>query len=245
MPKLHQIIALVTGKKTRTSKLLTDSHHGWKQELINGITRTYEPLDAEGEKLPSETKKVQVRVQDVVSKISEELVQFFDIVATQEYGNTTAKADVVVDGQVIVKDIPVSVLLFLDKQLIDLHTFITNLPILPNDRDWTYSEEANCYVSSVQQMRTQKTPTNFVKFTPTQHQPGQSEIIYIDKAVGTWNTKHFSGAISQKKQSEVLARVVKLQEAVKSAREEANSQSVEEKKIGSEIMKYVFGDSLT
>lgn len=244
MARLNQIVAVVTGKKTRAAKLLTEAHHGWKPELITGLSRNYTPLDAEsGEKLPPENKRVQVRVGDVVNKVCADLTDFIDVVATQETGNTIAKADVVVDGQVILKGVSISVLLFLEKQLTDLQTFVTSLPTLPTDKEWTFSEDANCYVTpSVEQIRSAKVATNFVKFAPTEFQPGQAEIVYVDKAVGTWTTKHFSGAIPAKLQSALLSKVVKLQDAVKVAREEANSSEVAQVKMGKDLLSFIFSD---
>jgi hypothetical protein len=244
-PKLNQIVAVVTGKKTRAEKLLTDAHHGWKAELITGISRTYTPLDEAGEKLPPENKKVQVRVGDVVRNICAELSDFIDVVATQETGNTIAKANIEVDGKVIAANVPISVLLFLEKRLTDLYTFVAAIPTLPTDKEWSYSKEANCNVTPViEQMRTAKVPVTHVKFQPTEHQPGQAEILYVDKQVGTWATKHFSGAITVQLQSELLARVVKLQDAVKVAREHANSTEVEQVKMGNDLLSFVFGDMI-
>lgn len=239
--KLHEVVAILSGKKTRATKLLTEAHHGWKQELINGISRSYEPLDAEGEKLPSESKRVQVRVGDVVKKTVEELVDYMDIVATQETGNTIAKADVVVEGKIVIKDAPVGLLLFLEKRLTDLHTFVSQFPTLPTDRDWKFSPEFNCNVTDpTQQHRTAKLPQNFVKFEPTQHQPGQSEIIYVDKVVGNWTIRYFSGAVTAKEQAEMLSRINKLQESVAKAREQANSTDVQTIKVGKSVCDYVF-----
>ena len=58
--------------------------------------------------------------------------------------------------------------------------------------------------------------------------------------VGTWRTIKFSGALPAKRINELLARVEKLQEAVKFAREEANGIEVEEQKVGEKVLKYLF-----
>ena len=50
------------------------------------------------------------------------------VLATQDFANCQAKANVVVDGQTILKEVPVTHLLFLEKQLVDLRTFIDGLP---------------------------------------------------------------------------------------------------------------------
>lgn len=240
--KLHQIIAVLTGKKTRAEKLLGDAHHGWKPDLIMGLSRTYEPLDAEGEKQPPENKRVQVRVSEVAKRIAGELAEYFDVQATQETGNTIAAADAVVDGKTLLKNIPVGALLFLEKRLTDLRTFVQQIPTLPTDKEWSFDEASNAYVTPVtQNVRTSKVPTTHVKFQPTEHQPGQAEIIYIDKVIGYYSTRHFSGAILASTQAEMLDRVEKLLEAVKVARETANSVEVDTVKVGQPVMDFIFG----
>lgn len=243
MPKLNQIIAVVSGKKSRAESVLKDAHHGWRPELIQGISRTYYPLDAEGDSLPPENKRVQIRTDEVVSKAINELIGVYDAVATQETGNTIAKADVVVDGKSVLKNVPVSVLLFLEKQIKDIRTFVTQMPTLPTDREWKYDSAADCYVTEpVEQIRTAKMPTRFVKAEATDKHPAQVEILYVDKTVGRWNTKHFSGAIPAQKQADLLSRVNKLEEAVKSAREQANSTEVQNVQIGKDLFSFIFGD---
>jgi hypothetical protein len=59
-----------------------------------------------------------------------------DLAATQDFANTEAKASVVVDGQTILTDVPVPYLLFLEKQLQDVKTFVLSLPVLSIDKDW-------------------------------------------------------------------------------------------------------------
>lgn len=181
----------------------------------------------------------------VVKKVCDELVEFMDVVATQETGNTQAKADVVVDGKVVLSQVPVSVLLFLEKQVSYIRTFITNMATLPTDREWKQDSAANCWsTEAVEQTHTKKTPTRFVKAEATKEHPAQVEILYVDNIVGYWITRHFSGAIPAKVQSALLDRVNRLDEAVKSAREAANSVEVEQVKIGKSLLDFVFEDMI-
>ncbi len=243
--KLHEILAVANGRKTRATKRLAEARQQWKADLITGISRTYAPLAEDGERLPSESKRVQVRVPDVVRKIAAEMVEFHDVLATLEHGNTRARADVVVDDRVILSDVPVTLLLFLEKQLAELAAFIGSVPTLPTDKDWTFSTDANSFVTeATEQVRTQKIPTAFVKYEATEEHPAQVDVVHVDKVVGTWTTRHFSGAIPAKVQSDVLARLVKLNDAVKIARERANSTEVEQARIGKDVLAYVFEELL-
>ena len=64
-----------------------------------------------------------------------------------------------------------------------------------------------------------------------------------DVTVGVWTTVKYSGAIPAAEKNAMLERVRKLQVAVKEAREEANSIEVEKKKIGDNVLGYIFHNS--
>ena len=242
MAKLNQIVAIVSGEKTKANALLTNAHRGWHKDRITGLNRTYTPLIEGGEEFPPEQKQVQLRVRDALKEVQEKMSNFFNVVATQEYSNCSAKANVVVNGKTIIPDVPVSVLLFLEKQLTDLSTFISNIPTLPTDQIWRFDDGKNCYVTEVvQSVKTQKVPTVLVKFAPTEHQPGQADIINVDKTIGHWSSVHMSGAMPEKERDDMLERVEQLQKAVVMAREEANSMVVTDQKlIGQQVFDFVF-----
>jgi hypothetical protein len=121
--KLNQVIAIEKGTKSRSLQDLTEAHHTLqKPALLAGIARTYRPKDEEGEQFPPESTRVQVKAEDVIRKTSEVLTKLFDVVATKDWANCTAKADVTVDGTVLLSQVPATYLLFLEKQLVDLHT---------------------------------------------------------------------------------------------------------------------------
>ncbi len=242
-PRLNQIVAVTQSKKARAQKLLTTAHRGWHKDRVTGITRTYKPAIEDGEQLPSESRSVQLLVKDGIAQVAEELTDFYNVVATQETGNTQAKAAVVVDGTQILPPVPVTCLLFLEKQLCDLHTFIGEFPTLPTDREWEWDKNRNCYVANPEEtVKTKKMATTHVKFQPTEHHPGDAEIINVDKTVGHWTTTHLSGALPAQDKSDMITRVEALQDAVKMAREEANSSNVEpQKKFGKLVLNHVFG----
>ncbi len=184
---------------------------------------------------------------DVVGKlhdIMETLADFYDVVNTQERANTEAAANIVIEnGVVLAKNVPVSVLLFLEKQLVDLHTFVANLPVLPADRQWTWDSNRNCFVTdSTQTLKTQKVPQVIVKYDATKEHPAQTEMFTKDIVVGEYATTYMSSALPAERRDAALARIITLQEAVKVARQEANSIEVVDAKIGKDLLDYVFGE---
>lgn len=243
MTKLNQIIAIEKGTKSRTVAELTAAHHDLqKGPLLSGIARTYKPKDDEGETFPSESTKVQVRAEEVISRTVETLTKLFDVTATKDWANNHAKADVSVDGNVLVRDVPVTYLLFLEKQLVDFHTFVKKLPVLDLSETWIRDASTDTWATEpTATVKTKKIPRNHVKAEATEKHPAQVEVYYEDVIVGTWRTVKFSGALPAARQNELLERVEKLQEAVKFAREEANAAEVKDVKTGEKIFRWILG----
>jgi hypothetical protein len=136
----------------------------------------------------------------------------------------------------------VTYLLFLEKQLTDLHTFIKKLPVLDAADSWVFNDSADCWSTEpVRTIRTKKVPRNHVKAEATEKHPAQVEVYYEDISVGYWTTVRFSGALPAKRVSTLLERVEKLQQAVKFAREEANNTEAVDKHVGDKVFGYLFG----
>lgn len=243
MAKLNQIIAVEKGVKSQSFQELTEAHQALqKPALLAGIARTYRPKDEEGEQLPPESTKVQLKAEEVIRKTTESLTKLFDVTATKDWANCQAKADVVVDGRTLLRQVPATYLLFLEKQLVDLHTFVKKLPVLDASETWSFDASADAWATEpVQTLKTKKVPRNHVKAEATDKHPAQVEVYYEDVTIGYWRTVKFSGALPAQRINELVERVGRLQEAVKFAREEANAIEVEEQKVGEPLFQYIFG----
>lgn len=242
MTKLNQIIAVEKGVKSGALRELAESQGSLqKAPLLAGISRTYQPKDEEGEQLPPESTRVQVKSEEVLRQTAATLTRLFDVTATKDWANTTAKADVTVDGEVLLREVPVSYLLFLEKQLTDLHNFIKKLPVLDAAEVWSFDDSSDTWrTDAVRTIRTKKVPRNHVKAEATEKHPAQVEVYYEDIAIGYWSTVRFSGALPARRVNELAERVEKLQQAVKFAREEANGSAVTDRRTGDVIFGYLF-----
>ncbi|MEU6857645.1 hypothetical protein AB0B28_02025 [Glycomyces sp. NPDC046736] len=244
MTKLNQIIAIEKSTKTKAARVLNEAGRELsKAPLLSGISRTYQPKDEEGEQLPPESTKVQRRVEEQLRDVAEALTRLFDVVATKDRTNALATADIVVDGETLVADVPVTYLLFLEKQLGELQTFVRALPVLDAAESWTFNDAADCHATdAVKTVRTKKVPRNHVKAEATEEHPAQVEVYYEDIPVGYWTTVKFSGAAPAKRVTQLAERVEKLQTAVKFAREEANGTEVVDEKVGAKVFGYLLGE---
>jgi hypothetical protein len=242
MTKLNQIIAVEKGVKSKAVQTFTQIHQVTQRAaLFSGISRTYQPKDEEGEALPPESTRVQFTAQQAINVVAEALGRLFDVAATRDWANCAARADIVVDGNVLIPKVPVTHLLFLEKQLVDLRTFVEKLPVLDPAETWSLDAASAAWrTDPVQTVKTKKIPRNHVKAEATERHPAQVEIYYEDVPVGYWTTVKFSGALPQTRVIELLRRVDALSVAVKHAREEANATPVTDQHVGEVVFGYLF-----
>ena len=168
--------------------------------------------------------------------------ELWDLTLTQDAGNQSAKANVVVDGKTVLKEVPVTNLLFLEKQVNELETFVGKLPTPDPAEEWTHDPTTGLLRGKPSlSVRTKKEPTRFEKAPATKEHPAQVEILYIDTPVGVWNKTQFSGALTADEKNAILSRLRKLKDAIKVAREQANLTEVEPRKCGDPLFEYVLG----
>jgi hypothetical protein len=242
MTKLNQILAIEKGVKTKSNREFTDIHRNVsKVNLLNGFSKTYKPKDEEGDTLPSESTNVQITAEASIKDAAEILTRLFDVTFTKEKTNTVAIADVKVGNKVLVKEAPVTYLLFLEKQLTELREFVSKIPTLDPSETWSYDADAGFYRSeATSTVRTKKVPKTFVKYEATDKHPAQVEVFNEDQLVGYWTTTKFSGALPKDRVNTLLDRIDTLSEAVKFAREAANETEVLDGNPGSAVFDYLF-----
>lgn len=242
MAKLNQIVAVVNGKKTETVKALTALHRKCQAtELFNGLHKTYRPLDEEGETFPDEGKVVELKSTEVLDSCKDIMGSLMDIIATQDYANGDAKADIKVDGETVLEQVPVTYLLFLEKQLNDLHKFVDTIPTLSVSDNWVWDDNKGMYVTPPQETnKTKKLNQHKVVYEATKEHPAQVVSYTEDVVVGKWSNVKFSGAMPVMKKKEILDRIKKLEDAVKFSREEANSIDVKQQVVSDKLFRYLF-----
>jgi len=244
-PRLHQILAIESNIRNQTKKNITAAHHGLqKNELLFGLSKTYDALDEDGEDLPEENKLLQLRAPEVLRQCAEAFTELFDITAARDFANCTAKADVVLeDGSILLSEVPATYLLWLEKQLDDLHTFVSKLPILPSDAEWDFDDQQNCFKSpEIRTARKLKKPYPLVLHPGNDKHPAQVVEKTKEDIVGYFKTVRYSGAMKAKDVARMKERAERLQKAVKFAREQANTVEAPKQAIGNKVLGFVFGD---
>jgi len=245
--RLNQIIAVEKGAKSASHSTASDLYKViQKPDLFYGHQKVYQKQNEEfAEDLPPENLRVKFTVAGVLESLNRAVGDLLDITARKDWSNCIAKADVKIGSKVILKAVPVTYLLFLEKQLNDMKTFVETLPELDETHEWNLDQNTGLFKTpGVQTHRTKKVQKPIVLYDATEHHPAQTQLISEDVLVGYWNTVKVSGAISRTKKLGMAQKVEKLLRAVKEAREEANSMSedISTPVVSNEIFEYVFSE---
>lgn len=248
MPKLNQIVAIEKGVKQETTKELSAAHHTLqKSDLFNGLQRNYTPLTEDGEKYPAESKNVQFDAKKTVRSVLTRLKELFDLTATRDYANCSgnANADLVINGETIAKNVPVPYLLWLEKQLQDLHTFVQKLPVLSPEDNWSFDKNRGMFVTeTVQSAKTKKVKKPLVLLAPTKEHPGQAKDYDEDVIAGYWHQQKLSSAFPSTTIQDILQRIESVQKGVRFAREQANAIEAPPLKVADQIFRYIFKEEV-
>ena len=244
--KLHSVIAIEKGVKSRVYGEVTSLHkESQKAEPFGGLVRTYRKRDEDGEDFPTERKKVQLVAEDVLKRVARLQTELFDVEAEKDWGNCVAKADVIVDGRTLVAQAPPTFLLFLEKQLSDMRTFVEKLPVLDEAEEWSADPNSSLHrTAAITTHKTKKVQRAIVKYDAVIKEglalPAQTEMITEDVIVGWWDTVKHSGALPAPRKEALLERIDKLTRAVKIAREEANDTEIARREVGATVFGYLF-----
>lgn len=247
MTKLHQVIPAVDDVSKAAQRRLTEIHQLLaKDGLLAGQNRTYQPDNDEGDRFPDQNQLVQVRVIDAIASVRDELISWIDVAATRDEGNTSARADIVVDGVTLAEGVPATTLLWLEKRATDILTFVSKFPTLATDERWDYDSEDRVYRSTATEtVKTTKVPQVITLAPATVEHPAQTHLMQVDKREGTWTTVKLSGAVPQSQVRVLVDRATKLHTAIKAARARANETEVEQVRIGAKLLDFVFADQPT
>lgn len=242
--KLYEVIAIEKGVKQRNYQEIEKLHKLiQKPDFFNGHSRTFKALNDEGERYPDESKKVQSLVQEVLRQAADYSKQILDTEATKDRTNCVAMADIVLeDGTVLASGVPATTLLYLEKSLTDWRTLVQQLPVLDPAEDWEFDSNSELYKTGVTVThKTSKIEEPLVLIQPTKEHPGQAKTITKDVITGHWHTTKMSGAVPADTKSALWRRANQLIDAVKAARERANSTEVVELKIGEPLFNFLLG----
>lgn len=244
--KLNQILAVEKGTKPKCYDAITNlAKLAQKSDLFNGFEKQFQPVNedaADAERLPPEAKKVQLTADNVLSQFTKTASEWYQITARKDWANTVARADIVLGGETILTQVPVTYILFLEKQITDLKTLVKSIPVLDEAEDWNTDPNSGLYkTEKVQTHRTKKIIKPLTMAPATDKHPAQVQLINEDVISGYWAGFKTSGAFPKPQKLALLERIEHFQNALKEARESANmTEEIVVPEIGAAVFGYIF-----
>lgn len=239
-----QAVAIEADLRKSAQRDLTVAHHALQAKtMLEGQDRVYTKRFDEDAELASETQRVQVTVKEMIEATTDILARLFDATAAKDYTNASGRAvaDVVIGDRVLVEKAPVPYLLFLEKQLTDLTTFVRKLPTHDPATTWELDDPRGVYRSApVQTTRSVQEPRVNVVVQATERHPAQVASYTENVVKGWWTTTRTTGAISVAERAELIGRIETLMRAVHVAREAANRVEADQPRVGDAILAYLF-----
>ena len=190
------------------------------------------------------SKTINFPQEATLADVEKTLSRYIDVSYKKEQTNTTAFADLVVEGGVLIERLSVGALMNLAAKLTQLRRVYAAIPTLDPAKIWERDDQNDAWVSRPPKtFRTKKVPRTLIAIEPTAKHPGQYETYTEDIVTGEWNTTIQSGQITAAEKREYLDRLDTLILAVKQARMRANNIDVDDVKIADKVFAYINGAS--
>lgn len=249
MGKLHELLAVDKDAETLFKRIINETEKTFthKMEHFRGMLKTLEMVDEERQFEADALKESKNLVTTVPEKLEYTLgpvIDYINIQSQKELTNQSACADVIIDGQVILQEVPATTLLTLEKIFTRVRGTFAKIPTLDPAIDWiedNTAEKPGVYKAVEPEIRnkTEKTSEFKVIVQPTEKHPAQVKEVIEDNVIGRYITKRTSGMITPFQKSQYLRKIEKLLRAFKQARTRANNIDVVNKQIGADIIDYI------
>jgi len=245
MAKLHELLAVMADTTNSAAAITKETQIVFtkKPDHFRGHTKTVKFFDESraGENT-SESKEMVDTVDGKLDHTLKAVGRHYDALLQLEEANGRAKADLVVDGTTIMKDVPATFLLGMESRLKQVRDLILAVPTLEMSVKW--AEDANLgdgvYRSDpMVAMKTEKMLKSRILVEPTKEHPAQVEKWNEDTPVARIETTHTSSMITPHEKSAMLIKCDKMIAAVKKARQRANTVDVKSMSIAEDIFGYI------
>lgn len=254
MPKttaLHEILAVETGlaeTANRVQKETTKTLES-KRSIFSGILKAHQIFSDDDQHLvqANDVKEVESTVKEQIDYASVEIGRYWDSIYKKEEANQRARADIIVDGEVIATGIPSIVLLSMEKKLSSLLGMYNAIPTLDAAKAWepdnTYFKPDVFRTKHDRETQQAITTREFKEVSPATVQ-FKAQIVEVPSTdvVGKFIHTDFSGMLTSLDKAEKIQRLTALQRAVKTARQRANATEVNnELQFGRALLDYING----
>ncbi len=248
--KLHELLAVRGELATQAAKVRGElaSTIEKKRHLFTQKRVVFTPSEENAQPQTEEQSDIQSSVGKELDWISPFLSKAIDASYQVDEANTEARADIVLeDDSILLKGVPGTTLLELEKRVTEIHNLIDKIPTLDPAKGFKLDSQSGYYQArEINKSRTKKIKDVLIKYAATKEHPAQTEVIDKDVVVGKITENEWSAMLTPAEKAEVLARVEMLSRAVRAARSRANDAIVNtDKKIGQTLLRFVFQGKAT
>ncbi|MBU0550336.1 hypothetical protein KKF91_08000 [Myxococcota bacterium] len=250
--RIHEILAVepeIKGNAERARSHTVEMFRS-KQSHFNGMRRTFKLFavnedqgETGGERLEAETRLVTT-VMDELRIMLKAVGEAINIGYTIDEANTRGRADIVVDDEVLLKGVPATFLLQLEKRLKEIRTVLKEIPCFDPIRLWTEDKGADrehvLRAEPVVTIRKQRARKYNVMYEATKEHPAQVDVMEIDEPIGEIRAYDWTGMLAPRQKHQLIERLDALIQAVKAARARANEVEAEiERQLSKALFDYL------
>lgn len=138
MAKLYELLSVDGDLEKHFNEVIKETSRTFQDEvhLFVGAIRTLEWLEEGREKVPAEHQEMTTTVNEKLNHQKDVVIRFLDAFLQKERTNQDAKADIIIDGNIIAESIPATFLLGLENRLAKIRDVYAKIPTLPPNIKW-------------------------------------------------------------------------------------------------------------
>lgn len=251
--QLHELLAALGDLNARSNMVQKEGSETFTKRAnhfmgSHKILRAFSEADKHLEDAAEQHQALTTTVGAKLKYIEKPVTEWLDAFLQKELTNQTAKADLVIDGEIIAEALPASFYLGVEKELKQVRNLIETIPTLQPGIQWVEDKTAVAADNSTgiwraahpsKKLKTKQTVAHKILAPATDKHPAQIEKWTEQEPVGEFIEEVFSGMITPLKKSKLLANVTKLISAVKRSRMRANKAEVVSRSVGKELFAYI------
>ncbi len=254
-PELHEVLAVQGDLEANARRVIQEGKDTFnnKENLFEGRHRTlrmFQEKDQHLEEAHVEHQEIASTTGAKLKYVQRPIRKHWDCLLQKERTNQDARADVIIGGETIAKDMPAGALVAFERELKEYRSLLDTIKTLPPNRKWVADPSQVAADGSKgvyrdefldKKLKTVQTIAHKVMAEATEFHPAQIERWKENEPVGEFTEEKLSGKITPAEKSQMLAKVSALIAAVKKARMRANKTPVVKVAVGKAFFDFIHG----
>jgi len=243
--QLHQLLAVEKDRKMLATTIVAETRKTFtdKASHFDGIMKTYNPFDDDGDKQPAEIKEIVTTVSDKLRYTANAVIDAINAVLSKEETNSSGEANAeLIVGKTNFGKFSATSFLALESLLVQIREYYKWIPTLDPTMAWIASKEdgEGIYRTGEQiAYRTAQVPKSMEISPATPQHKAQAQLIQVAVQVGKYSTTYKSGRITPAEKHNLLSKIDLMIDGIKIARSKANLAQVKQVELGTKIFDFI------